>query len=435
MGRKKQETVHTFDSAIGLADYVNDVIGIPGLMAPASSPQFIKPKIPSGSWILDEMLFGGYRLGRMYHFYGPEGVGKSLFAMMALAKHQEHARSIGKMPLVAVFDYENAWDPEFASFLGIDTDMVLLAKPEYGEKGFDAIQAACLSGKFCAIMVDSIAAMIPKHDLQRALEDKTMGTLAQMMSQGLRKIVTATGDCSVFFINQIREKLGVMFGSPTTTPGGKAMGFYCSLSLEFKMGSIDKQEVKKLDAGKGEYYDSYEPWGHEIKITSKKDRTGSRRGAESSVWWKYVEHPEGAGIHEWDELWTLGFMYCEKCLGHIQKHTDKDHEFRGIISKDARTYKMPTLGVEKVVGWDECRSEIRDHPERIIHLREKISKAIEIRQAAVYGKELRHEEPVIDESEADALEQEIQEQKLVTAGGDFSEDESSDNDDEGFEPA
>ncbi len=314
-----------------ISSHIGNTIGIPNVMGRASDPRFAQPKIDPGSWIVKDFLNGGYRRGRMVQFYGPEGVGKSLLAMMALAQHQKFAKNIGEEPIVAIFDFENAYDPVFAEFLGIDTDYLMIARPETGDKGFDAIQVALMTGKVQAMMIDSIAAMLPKADLMKALEDKTMGELAQMMSRGLRKVTSAQDTCNIYWINQIREKLGVMFGSPTTTPGGKSMAFYSSQTIEVKPGAVDKQTVQKLDASKGEFYDGFEIMGHEMKLVNRKDRTGSRRGAEASVWFKYVGHPDGPGIHEWDELWTLAFSYCEICLGHIGSHNSNDHPFRGLI--------------------------------------------------------------------------------------------------------
>jgi protein RecA len=429
VGRKKSEYEPDLSNPKGIADHINNVVGIPGMMALGNDPRFLKPKIDPKSWIIRNMLLGGYRRGRMFHFFGPEGVGKSMVAMLGLAGHQEWAKVNGEDPVVAIFDYENAFDEAFARFLGIDMDYCLVGRPEYGDKGFDAIQAMAMSGKVQAAMVDSIAAMLPKHDLARALEDKSMGELASMMSRGLRKIVTANDNMSIFWINQIREKLGVMFGSPTTTPGGKAMGFYCSVNLEFRYGAKGKQRVDVLDAGKGELGESYEEMEHEIRLISKKDRTGSRKGTEASVWWHAIEHPDGPGIYEWDELWILSFMYCGKCLQHIGDHGDQDHSFEGIIRKDARTYYMPTLGVDKIVGWDDCRAEVKNHPERIQKLREMMSKAIDLRQSRVYRdpseevkEEMEFDQAIAEKAEEE--EQEVKEMALIGA-----------SDEEGFEPA
>ncbi len=193
-------------------------------------------------------------------------------------------------------------------------------------------------------MIDSIAAMLPRHDLYRAIEDKTMGTLAALMSQGLRKIVAQQGECSTFWINQIREKLGVMFGNPTTSPGGKAMNFYASATLEFTKGQNEKRGVPKINPGNGEWEDSVEIVAHEMRIKSIKDKTGSKPFSVCTPWYKYKHHPEGMGVLEWDEIWTLAMKY-------------------GIIQKDARTYSSELLDFRfGTGGWDESRAIVRDNP-------------------------------------------------------------------------
>jgi len=196
------------------------------------------PVIPTGVLPLDVALgAGGLPQGRVIEIYGPEGGGKSTLAMLACA----NAQRMGAV--CAYVDVENAMDPTYAARLGVDTDALILAQPSWGEQALDLVRDMCVSGVIGLVIVDSVAALIPKEELEGSVEDKTIAVQARMMSQALRKIVGAAGKhaCTVIFINQLREKTGVMYGPTETTPGGRALKFYSSVRIAVRGGTSTSQ--------------------------------------------------------------------------------------------------------------------------------------------------------------------------------------------------
>ena len=193
--------------------------------------------IPSGSILLDEALgIGGYPRGRIIEIYGPESSGKTTIALHAIAEAQ-------KMGGIAAFiDAEHALDPTYAKNLGVDTDNLLVSQPDTGEQALDITESLVRSGAVDIIVVDSVAALTPQAEIEGEMGDSHMGLQARLMSQALRKLTAIIGKskCIVIFINQIRMKIGVMFGNPETTTGGNALKFYASVRLEVRrIESID----------------------------------------------------------------------------------------------------------------------------------------------------------------------------------------------------
>lgn len=197
--------------------------------------------VPSGSISLDAALGGGYAQGRMVELYGPESSGKSTLAMEACKQVQD-------LDLAAGFiDMENAFDPAYGEQLGINysKEKWVFSQPETGEDCFTIIEALLEVPNMGCIVVDSIACMIPRAEMEGEYGESKMGLHARLMSQGMRKLVgkIKKSNCVVIFINQTREKIGVMFGNPETTPGGNAMKFYASQRLRIgkKVGNKDKE--------------------------------------------------------------------------------------------------------------------------------------------------------------------------------------------------
>jgi len=190
--------------------------------------------IPSGSLSLDVALgIGGYPKGRIVEIYGPESCGKTTLAIHAVAEAQ-------KMGLKAAYiDAENAFDRDYAANLGVDVDKLLFAQPDCGEDCLEIATKLISSGKIGICVIDSVAALIPKAELEGAMGDARIGLQARLMSQALRKMVgiIKKSNCLCIFINQIREKIGVMFGNPETTTGGNALKFYASIRLEVRKSS------------------------------------------------------------------------------------------------------------------------------------------------------------------------------------------------------
>lgn len=187
--------------------------------------------IPSGSLSLDVALgIGGYPKGRIVEIYGPESCGKTTLAIHAVAEAQ-------KMGLKAAYiDAENAFDRDYAAALGVDVDTLLFAQPDCGEDCLEIATKLISSGKIGICVIDSVAALIPKAELEGAMGDARIGLQARLMSQALRKMVgiIKKSNCLCIFINQIREKIGVLFGNPETTTGGNALKFYASIRLEVR---------------------------------------------------------------------------------------------------------------------------------------------------------------------------------------------------------
>jgi recombination protein RecA len=187
--------------------------------------------IPTGSVALDVALgIGGLPRGRVVEIYGPESSGKTTVALHAVANAQKAGG------IAAFIDAEHALDPEYAQKLGVDTDALLVSQPDTGEQALEIADMLIRSGALDIIVIDSVAALVPRAEIEGEMGDSHVGLQARLMSQALRKITGAlsTSKTTAIFINQLREKIGVMFGSPETTTGGKALKFYASVRLDVR---------------------------------------------------------------------------------------------------------------------------------------------------------------------------------------------------------
>jgi recombination protein RecA len=187
--------------------------------------------IPSGSISLDVALgLGGYPRGRIVEIYGPESSGKTTVALHAVANAQKAGG------IAAFIDAEHALDPDYAQKLGVDTDALLVSQPDTGEQALEIMDMLIRSGAIDIVVVDSVAALVPRAEIEGEMGDSHVGLQARLMSQALRKITGALNQAktTAIFINQLREKVGVMFGSPETTSGGKALKFYSSVRLDVR---------------------------------------------------------------------------------------------------------------------------------------------------------------------------------------------------------
>ena len=194
--------------------------------------------IPTGCLPLDIALgVGGVPKGRVIEIYGPESSGKTTVALHVIAEAQKRGGN------AAFIDAEHALDPVYAKKLGVDIDNLLISQPDTGEQALEIAEALVRSGAIDVIVVDSVAALVPKAEIEGEMGDAHVGLQARLMSQALRKLTGAigkSGTCAIF-INQIREKVGVMFGNPETTPGGRALKFYSSVRLEVRKVEALKQ--------------------------------------------------------------------------------------------------------------------------------------------------------------------------------------------------
>lgn len=194
--------------------------------------------ISSGSLALDAALgVGGYPKGRIIEIYGPESSGKTTVALHAIAEAQAAGGT------AAFIDAEHALDPVYASKLGVNIDELLLSQPDTGEQALEIAEALVRSGAIDIIVIDSVAALVPKAEIEGEMGDSHVGLQARLMSQALRKLSGAISKSKTIaiFINQVRDKIGVMFGNPETTPGGRALKFYSSIRLEVRRAETIKQ--------------------------------------------------------------------------------------------------------------------------------------------------------------------------------------------------
>ena len=194
--------------------------------------------IPSGSLLIDEALgVGGYPKGRIIEIFGPESSGKTTLALHAIAECQKNG---GR---AAFIDAEHAIDPVYAKKLGVDVNELILSQPDNGEQALEIVEMLANSGGVNLIIVDSVAALVPQAELDGEMGDSSVGLQARLMSKAMRKIagILNKKECAVIFINQLREKVGVMYGNPETTSGGRALKFYASIRIDIRRTEAIKQ--------------------------------------------------------------------------------------------------------------------------------------------------------------------------------------------------
>lgn len=292
-----------------------------------------KPKvginaIPTGSVGLDLALgVGGLPRGRIIEIYGPESSGKTTLALHVVAEAQKAGG------ICAFIDAEHAMDPDYAAKLGVKIDELLISQPDYGEQGLDIAESLIGSGKIDVIVIDSVAALTPKDEIEGDMGAFHVGKQARLMSQALRKMtaLVARSKTVVIFINQIRMQIGVMFGNPETTPGGKALKFYASVRIDIrKIASIKKGE----------------------------DVVGSRTRA------KVVKNKVAAPFRqaEFDILYNEGISPEGELIALGEKH--------GFITKSGASYSYGDIKLGK--GYDATRIFLREHPEIKTEMLERI---------------------------------------------------------------
>ena len=233
--KEEERTVSTTDErqkALKLAiDKIEKDFGKGAIMKLGDKPSVSVETIPTGSLALDIALgVGGIPRGRIIEVYGPESSGKTTLAQHIVAECQN------KGGIAAFVDAEHALDPEYARNLGVNIDELLISQPDTGEQALDITEELVRSGAVDIIVVDSVAALVPKAEIEGSMEDQQMGLQARLMSKALRKLTGIIGktNTTVIFINQLRQKIGVMYGNPETTTGGNALKYYASVRMEIK---------------------------------------------------------------------------------------------------------------------------------------------------------------------------------------------------------
>lgn len=235
---EKTENQDGKDKALGLAlETIEKQFGKGSIMKLGDSYKVAVECIPTGSLSLDLALGGGVPKGRVVEIYGPESSGKTTLTLHAIAEIQRQGGT------AAFIDAEHALDPAYAKRIGVDVENLLLSQPDNGEQALEIVETLVRSNAVDLIVVDSVAALVPRAEIEGDMGDSHMGLQARLMSQALRKLtgVISRSKASVIFINQIRMKIGIMFGNPETTTGGNALKFYASVRMDIRRISQIKQ--------------------------------------------------------------------------------------------------------------------------------------------------------------------------------------------------
>ena len=298
--------------------------------------------IPTGSLALDFALgIGGVPKGRIVEIYGPESSGKTTLALHVVAEAQKRGGE------VAYIDAEHALDPVYAQALGVDIDSMLISQPDTGEQGLEICEALVRSGAIDVVVVDSVAALTPRAEIEGDMGDAHVGLLARLMSQALRKLagVISKTNCIVIFINQLREKVGVMYGNPEVTTGGRALKFYSSVR-------IDIRRVESLKNGS-------EVVGNHVRAKIVKNKVAPPfRQAEFDIMF-------GEGIAKEGELVDMGVEL-------------------GLVQKSGSWFSMGETRIGQ--GRDAARQYLKENPEIAEQLEEDIRGGMAKRQAEASAK-------------------------------------------------
>jgi len=298
---------------------IDKSFGKGAVMRLGDRPEMNVEAIPTGSLALDAALgIGGVPKGRIIEIYGPESSGKTTLALHILAEAQKRGGE------VAFVDAEHALDPVYAAALGVDTDNLLVSQPDTGEQALEITDALVRSGAVDAVVVDSVAALVPKQEIEGEMGDTFVGLQARLMSQALRKLAGTISktNCVVIFINQLRMKIGVMYGNPETTTGGNALKFYASVRL-------DVRRVEAIKEGSNVI-------GNRTRVKVVKNKVAPPfREAFFDIYY-------GKGISKWGELVDLAVQL-------------------DIVQKSGSWFSM---GDERIgQGKDSVKTYLQEHPE------------------------------------------------------------------------
>jgi recombination protein RecA len=332
----KKESKKSREGISDAIEAIRNKFGEEAIMKLGEKPKVNVNAIPTGSIGLDSALgIGGMPRGRIIEIFGPESSGKTTLALHVVAE----AQKLGGV--CAYIDAEHAMDPEYSKRIGVKVDELLISQPDTGEQALDIVESLIRTGKMDVVVIDSVAALTPKAEIEGDMGAFHVGTQARLMSQALRKLtaLVAKSKTVVIFINQIRMQIGVMFGNPETTPGGKALKFYCSVRLDIRRIA----QIKK-----GE-----EIMGGRVRVKVVKNKVAAPfRQTEFDL--LYNE-----GISQEGEIIALG-------------------ERMGIISKSGASYSYGETKMGR--GYDATRQFLRENSpvkeEILVKIRESLNKEV-----------------------------------------------------------
>ncbi len=280
------------------------------------------PRLSTGSLAVDRALGGGLPRGRIVEVYGQESSGKTTLCLHAVAAIQKEGG------LCAFVDAEHALDVVFAQKIGVDLSKLIIAQPDSGEQALDIVEGLVASGAVDLVVVDSVAALTPQAEIEGDMASLQVGLIARLMSKALRKLTAlcSRNDCALLFVNQVRQKIGVVFGSPETTPGGNALKFFSSVRMQVRRGGRIKAKVNGEEV----------VIGTEVKVKMTKNKVAPPfREAVFELYWDH-------GIRNAAELVSLGLTY-------------------GLVEKSGAWYSYGTRSLGQ--GKDRAAAYLEDHPE------------------------------------------------------------------------
>lgn len=335
MVKKKEKTIEEQKNTLGsVVNEIRERFGEGIIMKLGEVKKVDVEAIPTGSVSLDMALgIGGVPRGRIIEVYGPESSGKTTLALHIIANSQK------KGGTAAFVDAEHALDPEYAKKIGVDVDNILISQPDAGEQALDIVETLVRSNAVDVIVVDSVAALVPRAEIEGDMGDQHVGRQARLMSQALRKLtpIVSRTNATVIFINQIRMKIGVMFGNPETTTGGQALKFYSSVRLEVRKAA----QIKKND----------EVVGNRVKVKVVKNK---------------VAPPFRSA--EFDIMYNEGISLVGDLL-------DTGSE-RGVVKKSGNSYQYGE--VKLGTGREKAKQFLRENPEILKEIQGKIMETVNV---------------------------------------------------------
>jgi len=328
MAKEKEVKKSGTEELDSLLASLQEKFGEGAIMKLGEAPRVDVAVIPTGSFSLDLALgVGGLPRGRIVEIYGPEASGKTTLALNVVAQAQKKG---GK---AAFIDAEHAMDPEYAKKLGVKVNELLISQPDNGEEALNILESLVRSGIIDVIVVDSVAALTPKAEIEGEMGAIHMGLQARMMSQALRKLtaISAKSNTLVVFINQLREKIGIMFGNPETTPGGRALKFYSSVR-------IDVRRIAQVKKGENIV-------GNRVRAKVVKNK---------------IAAPFKAA--EFDILFGEGISYEGDVLSAALAH--------GVVTKSGASYSME--GERLGVGFDAVKEKLKEDKKLLQEMKQKV---------------------------------------------------------------